>query len=160
MPPQEITTAAAFHEFCEGILAIDSSIRFVGLANKYGKLIEASYRNGLMPLMNREETEHYTIQTVLRASIRESFQNKIGNQRYAIAVYEKVIRTTIPIIFVNNDDDKKKEPRREGSAEIEQQNEQNSRLYLLISFDLGSEVISIIEQKILPRMVEYNHLLH
>src|ERR671922_1383755 len=93
------------HKFCEGIISKDSSIRFVGVANRMGKLIEAAYREGLQPLMNRQETEHYTIQTVLRASTRETFENKIGKQRYALAVYEKLIRATIPIVMIGDDDD-------------------------------------------------------
>ena len=67
-----------------------------------GNLIEAVYREGLQPLMDRQETEHYTIQTVLRASTRETFENKIGKQRYAIAVYEKMIRATVPIIMIGH----------------------------------------------------------
>jgi hypothetical protein len=116
-----------------------------------GKLLGAAYRQGLQPLMNSQETEHYTIQTVLRASTRETFENKIGKQLYAIAVYEKVIRATIPILIIvgndvknNVDDSDKKEKRRK---------EQDSKwLYLLVSFDSGSDVISIVENKILPQI--------
>jgi hypothetical protein len=132
------------HKFCEGIISKDSSIRFAGVANQMGKLIEAAYREGLQPLMNMQETEHYTIQTVLRASTRETFENKIGKQRYAIAVYEKLIRATIPITRIGHDDNDEKE---------KQEEEQDLKwLYLLVSFDLGSDVISIIEDKILPQI--------
>jgi len=139
------------HTFCEGIIAKDSAIRFAGLANQMGKLLGAAYRQGLQPLMNSQETEHYTIQTVLRASTRETFENKIGKQLYAIAVYEKVIRATIPILIMvgndaknNADDSDKKEKRRK---------EQDSKwLYVLVSFDSGSDVISIVENKILPQI--------
>ena len=55
-----------------------------------GNLIEAVYREGLQPLMDKQETEYYTIQTVLRASTRGTFEDRIGKQRYAIAVYEKL----------------------------------------------------------------------
>src|ERR671930_556432 len=136
----------SLHRFCEGIIARDSSIRFAGVANQMGKLIGAAYREGLHPLMNRQETEHYTIQTVLRASTRETFENKIGKQRYAIAVYEKLIRATIPIIMVGDDDDN-------NEKEKQQEEQQDLKwLYLLVSFDLGSDVISIVEDKILPQI--------
>src|ERR671915_427158 len=94
------------HRFCEDVIAKDSSIRFAGIANQMGNLIEADYREGLHPLMDRQETEHYTIQTVLRASTRETFENKLGKQRYAIAVYEKLIRATVPIVIIGHHDDK------------------------------------------------------
>jgi hypothetical protein len=127
-------------EFCKDILAKDLSIRFAGVANQMGNLVEGEYRPNLEPLMNRQETEHYTMQTVFRASTRETFENKIGKQRYAIAVYEKVIRATIPIITIGAQDDKQ-----------EKQKDQNYKLfYLLVSFDLNSDVISILEDKVLP----------
>lgn len=135
------------HRFCEGIIAKDSSIRFTGLANQMGKLIGAAYREGLQPLMNSQETEHYTIQTVLRASTRETFENKIGKQRYAIAVYERLIRATIPIpIIMTGDDDDNDEKKKN------QEERDLKWLYLLVSFDLGSDVISIIEDRILPQI--------
>jgi hypothetical protein len=143
------------HEFCKAILEKDSTIRFAGLANKYGKLIGAAYRKGLEPLMNPEETEHYTIQTVLRASTRETFEGKMGKQLFAIAVYEKLIRATIPIIIAESDSDNNKDIQEHKRA----LKEQNSRLYLLISFELHSEVISIIEDKILPQVRKDKNLL-
>jgi hypothetical protein len=133
------------HRFCEGIIAKDSSIRFAGIASQMGKLIGEAYREGLQPLMNRQETEHYTIQTVLRASTRETFENKIGKQRYAIAVYEKLIRATIPIIMIGDDGDNDEKEKHRKEQDLKW-------LYLLVSFDLGSDVISIIEDKILPQI--------
>jgi hypothetical protein len=132
---------------CEDVIAKDSSIRFAGIANQMGNLIEAAYREGLQPLMDRQETEHYTIQTVLRASTRETFENKIGKQRYAIAIYEKLIRATIPIvIMVRHQYNKEKK---------EQENQEIKWFYLLTSFDLGSDVISIVEDKILPLIEQF-----
>ena len=140
-------------EFCKDILTKDLSIRFAAVANQMGNLIESEYREGLNPLMNRQETEHYTMQTVFRASTRETFENKIGKQRYAIAVYEKLIRATIPIITIGSQDDKNN---KQEKKQQQQQKEQNSKLfYLLISFDLDSDVISIVEDKILPLIEQF-----
>jgi hypothetical protein len=134
------------HRFCKGIVAKDSSIRFAGIANQMGKLVEAVYREGLQPLMDRQETEHYTIQTVLRASTRGTFENKIGKQRYAIAVYEKLIRATVPIIMKGHHDNKDEKQKKQQDLKL---------FYLLVSFDLGSDVISIVENKILPQVEQF-----
>jgi hypothetical protein len=115
-----------------------------------GNLIEAVYREGLQPLMDRQETEHYTIQTVLRASTRGTFENKIGKQRYAIAVYEKLIRATVPIIMTGHHD---KKDEKQKNQQKEQQDFKG--FYLLVSFDLGSDVISIVENKILPQVEQF-----
>jgi hypothetical protein len=153
MPPHEQSTR--LKEFCKDILAKDLSIRFAGVANQMGNLIEAEYREDLKPLMNIQETEHYTMQTVFRASTRETFENKIGKQRYAIAVYEKLIRATIPIITIGSQDDKDDKQEKKQQQQ-QQQKEQNSKLfYLLISFDLNSDVISIVEDKVLPLIEQF-----
>ncbi len=136
---------------CKGVITKDSSIRFAGIANQMGNLIEADYREGLQPLMDRQETEHYTIQTVLRASTRETFENKIGKQRYAIAVYEKLIRATIPIVIMGRRQDDKDQ----NSKKQQQEKQEHKWLYLLVSFDLGSDVISIVEGKILPLIEQF-----
>src|ERR687896_650984 len=136
-------------EFCKDILTKDLSIRFAAVANQMGNLIESEYREGLNPLMNRQETEHYTMQTVFRASTRETFKNKIGKQRYAIAVYEKLIRATVPIVIIGHHDDKDEKQKK-------QQEKQDFKwFYLLVSFDLGSDVISIVEDRILPLIEQF-----
>jgi hypothetical protein len=141
--------ANSLHRLCKGVIAKDSSIRFAGIANQMGKLVEAAYREDLQPLMDRQETEHYTVQTVLRASTRETFENKIGKQRYAIAVYEKLIRATVPIVIIGHQHDKDEKLKK-------QQEKQDSKwFYLLISFDLGCDVMSIVEDKILPLIKQF-----
>jgi hypothetical protein len=137
---------------CKGVIAKDSSIRFAGIANQMGNLIEAVYREGLQPLMDRQETEHYTIQTVLRASTRETFENKIGKQRYAIAVYEKLIRATVPIVIIGHQADK---DRKQKKQQQQQERQDFKWFYLLVSFDLGSDVVSIVESKILPLIEQF-----
>lgn len=139
------------HRLCKDVIAKDSSIRFAGIANQMGNLIEAAYRESLQPLMDRQETEHYTIQTVLRASTRETFKSKIGKQRYAIAVYEKLIRATVPIVIIGHQDDKDEKQKKQ-----QQEKKQDFKwFYLLVSFDLGSDVISIVEDKILPLIEQF-----
>lgn len=138
------------HRFCNCIIAKDHSIRFAGIANQMGNLIEAVYREGLQPLMDKQETEYYTIQTVLRASTRGTFENKIGKQRYAIAVYEKMIRATVPIIMTGHHDNKDEKQKKQ------QKEQQDFKVfYLLVSFDLGSDVITIVENKILPQVEQF-----
>jgi hypothetical protein len=63
---------------------MNKSIRFVGLANSLGTLLSTFYREGLSPLMTKEETQHYAIQAVLRAAIREDFISKLGRLKRLI----------------------------------------------------------------------------
>lgn len=123
---------------CNEIQQLDDSVRFVGIANNMGSLIATAYRKGLSPLMNKYETSHYAIQVVLRAATREDFESKIGRLEYSIGKYERVIRATVPIRF--------------GST-------YEAKYYLLISFDLKSAVIDVIEDKLIPFLERKKHNL-
>jgi hypothetical protein len=135
--PLSSSTEEKLNIFCKEIQQLDNSIRFVGIANNLGSLIATSYRKGLTPLMNEQETSHYAIQVVLRAATREDFESKIGKLEYSIGKYERLIRATVPIRLFGKDD-------------------QSKFYYLLLSFDLKSNVIDVIENKFMP-FIEKNN---
>jgi hypothetical protein len=120
------------NSLCKEILQLDNSIRFAGIANNLGSLVATAYRNGLTPLMDKKETSHYAIQVVLRAATREDFESKIGRLVYSIGKYERLIRATIPIKLSSSKED------------------ENKFYYLLLSFDLNSNVMHAIENKVMP----------
>ena len=120
------------NSLCKEILQLDNSIRFAGIANNLGSLVATAYRNGLTPLMDKKETSHYAIQVVLRAATREDFESKIGRLVYSIGKYERLIRATIPIRLSSSKED------------------ENKFYYLLLSFDLNSNVMDAIENKVMP----------
>jgi hypothetical protein len=122
-----------FERFCRKILTDNQSIRFIGIANHLGSLIVTEYREGLVPLMTKEETSQYSIQAVLRAAIREDFESKIGRLEYSIGKYEKLIRATVPILSSRNE---------------------GKKFYLLLSFDADSDAKSIIDKKLLPYLAK------
>ena len=119
------------NNLCKEILQLDNSIRFIGIVNNLGSLVATAYRNGLIPLMDKQETSHYAIQAVLRAATREDFESKIGRLEYSIGKYERLIRATIPIRLFGKEDER-------------------NFYYLLLSFDLNSNVMDVIENKIMP----------
>ena len=85
------------YEFSKKILNLDPSVRWMGIANKFGVLLNAEHREGLEQLMTDEENEEYAALTVTRHKTRIKFQPKIGDLTYAVGKYEKVIRATIRI---------------------------------------------------------------
>ena len=85
------------YEFSKKMLDLDHSIRWMGIANKFGVLMNAEHREGLEQLMTDEENEEYAALTVTRHKTRIKFQPKIGELVYAVGKYEKVIRVTIRI---------------------------------------------------------------
>jgi hypothetical protein len=85
------------YSFSEELLNLDSSLRWIGISNKYGVLINVEQREGLKPLMSEEDSEEYAAAAVSRYRTRIKFQSKIGKLNYAVGRYENVTRITIPI---------------------------------------------------------------
>ncbi len=127
------TTSVYLTQLCEKIQSLDEAIRFVGIADYAGVLAASFYRHGLMPLMDKKETAEYALQTVFRARTRGGFRPQLGEQRYAVTVYEKLVRATLTIAH----------------PAVEHHN-----LYLLVSLDIGSRYPSIFDDKIIPYIAE------
>jgi len=130
---------AYIDRYCEHLMALDSAVRFVGIADYAGKLLTSAYRKDLVPLMDKNETAQYAVQTVFRARTRDGFKSKLGSQLYSTAVYEKLVRVTITI---DND------------VEREYHN-----VYVLLSLDVGCEYQKVIESKIIPFITQAQYEL-
>lgn len=111
--------------YCKEVQSLDHAIRFVGVADYAGKLQRSFYRQGLVPLMDRTETDQYALQAVFRAKTRGGFKPQLGEQRYDVAVYDNLIRSTITITH----------------PEAEHHD-----MYLLISLDIGSQYPAILQK--------------
>ncbi|HEY7110862.1 MAG TPA: hypothetical protein VH415_15660 [Nitrososphaeraceae archaeon] len=85
------------YSFGEQLLDLQKSLRWVGVANRYGVLLSVEERDNLKPFMTEEENEEYAANAVKRYTTRIKFQTKIGKLNYAFGRYEKISRVTIPI---------------------------------------------------------------
>jgi hypothetical protein len=124
-----------FEEFCELILGLDESIRFVGIATLSGNILAVKYRANLIPLLTREETASSIKNSVWRMASRRVLEEKIGKALYVVATYEKLKRATIPV-------------------------GQDGQSILIISFDNESDAESIIRNKILRIIKPYGTISH
>ena len=85
------------YSFINSSLHLDKSIRWVGLTNREGLIINEKYREDLHPLLTEEENEEYASNAISRQKTRSKFEEKIGKLIYAFGKYEKLNRATIPI---------------------------------------------------------------
>ena len=85
------------YSFTTTVLDIDKSIRWVGITNKEGLIINEKYRKEVMSLLTEEENEDYASNAISRQRTRIQFEQKIGKLIYAFGKYEKLNRATIPI---------------------------------------------------------------
>ena len=124
-----------FEEFCQLILGVDESIRFVGIATLNGAILAMKYRANLIPLLTQEETAASIKYSVWRMESRRMLEEKIGKTLYVVATYERLKRATIPV-------------------------GQDGQSILIISFDIESDVDSIIRNKILTIIKPYGTITH
>lgn len=115
-------------DLCRQIIALDSAIRFAGIALINGKILAADYREGLTPLLTPEDSELSIIQSVIRMGTRKTLEAKLGKTIYAFASYQKVKRASIMTYDESGRDD----------------------AVVMVSFDRAADHDSIITDKILP----------
>ncbi|HYX57029.1 MAG TPA: hypothetical protein VE818_12800 [Nitrososphaeraceae archaeon] len=103
---------------------LDPSIRWVGISDNTGVLLNVVYKEGVTLLLSNEENEEYASNAIKRHKTRITFESKMGKMNYAVGRYEKLIRATIPI---------------------------DSNYYLLITLDVeAKDYDNIIIEKVIP----------
>ena len=135
MAPSSSSQPSIFEEFCQLILGLDDSIRFVGIATLTGAVLATKYRANLVPLLTEEESASSIKSSVWRMESRRAIEEKLGKTLYVIATYEKIRRATIPV-------------GEEGQS------------ILIVSFDSESDAESIIRKKILKIIKPYGTIGH
>jgi len=133
MTSQSGSPHTVFEEFCQLILDVDESIRFVGIATLSGAVLAKKYRSNLMPLLTLEDAASSIKDSIRRMTSRRELEEKLGKTLYVIETYEKIKRATIP---VGHDGDS----------------------FLIISFDNESDSESIIRNKILTIIKPYGNI--
>ena len=83
--------------FTKNILDSDKSVRWVGVIDKNGIIINEQYREGLKPLLTKEENQESAINTITRHKTRTKFEPKIGKLTYTLGRYQNLSRSTISI---------------------------------------------------------------
>ncbi|HKR74974.1 MAG TPA: DUF6659 family protein [Candidatus Nitrosocosmicus sp.] len=83
-------------KICEEIFTLDGNIRFVGLVNKEGEVIEGGFRKGIEPLLNQNEEQDMYLQSLSNISFFQSFSEKFGPVDYLVIRQERITMMTFP----------------------------------------------------------------
>lgn len=115
-----------FETLSKELLEISSSLRWIAVADSEGKILNIARREGLDPLMNREENQEYTLNAIVRHKSRQKFEDKLGKLVYSLGKYEKLVRIVTPI---------------------------NNKYYILLTIDVEEPHIdSIMREQIIPKI--------
>ena len=117
-----------FESLSKEILKISPSLRWIAIADSEGKILNIARREGLDPLMNREENQEYTLNAITRHKSRLKFKDKLGKLVYSLGKYEKLVRIVTPI---------------------------NNKYYVLLTIDVEEPHIdSIMKEQIIPKIID------
>ena len=120
------TTKDYFDSLSKEILKISSSIRWIAISDSQVKILNITRREGLDPLMNREENQEYTLNAIARHKSRVKFEDKLGKLVYSLGKYEKLVRIVTPI---------------------------NNKYYVLLTIDVEEPHIdSMMREQIIPKI--------
>lgn len=115
-----------FESLSKEILKINSSLRWIAIADSSGTLLNIARRDDLEPLMNRQENQEYTINAITRHKSRLKFEDKLGRLVYSLGKYEKLVRIVTPI---------------------------NNKYYVLLTVDVEEPHIdSLMREQIIPKL--------
>ena len=115
-----------FESLSKEILKINSSLRWIAIADSNGTLLNIARRDGLEPLMTRQENQEYTLNAITRHKSRLKFEEKLRRLVYSLGKYEKLVRIVTPI---------------------------NNKYYVLLTVDVEEPHIdSLMREQIIPKI--------
>src|SRR5918995_2009388 len=124
----DIDNTRFFSALTQSILNLDKSIRWVGITDQNGIIINERDREGLNPLLTIEENHDFAVNTITRHKTRLKFEPKMGELTYTFRRYTRMSRCLIPI-----------------------NNEHNQYYYLILTMDFDQyHFDKIITEKIFP----------
>ena len=68
---------------CEKIIKLDRNIRFAGIVNKRGEVIEGGFKQGVEPLLNGTDEQQMYIHSLSHLTMLQSYSDKLGIVRSA-----------------------------------------------------------------------------
>ncbi len=124
---EKIDTTKFLYAFTQSVLNSDRSIRWVGITDQNGFIINERDREGLKPFLTIEENHEFAINTINRHKTRLKFEPKMGELTYTFRRYTRMNRCLIPI------------------------NNKNKNYYLILTIDFDQyDFDKIITEKIIP----------
>jgi hypothetical protein len=97
-----------YHNICDQIKKLHK-VRFAGVINERGKLIEGGLKDGIAPLSSEKDDEMLFMELVLRVKMRQEFDKQLGKVKFAMALRDRVLEMSFPVdnyvLFVVSESD-------------------------------------------------------
>lgn len=82
---------------CDRIIVLDRNIRFAGVINNRGEVIEGGFQQGVKPLLDGIDEQQMYVQSLSNMASLQKLSKRLGGVHYTITEHEKVTLMTFPL---------------------------------------------------------------
>ena len=82
---------------CDIIIKLDRNIRFVGIVNNKGEVIEGGFQEGVEPLLEESEEQEMYVNSLSNMALIQNFSDRLGKVKYSLTEYQKIVLMTFPL---------------------------------------------------------------
>jgi hypothetical protein len=82
---------------CERVIKLDKNIRFAGVVDARGEVVEGGFQQGTQPLLNGTAEQQMYLQALSNVLTLRQFSDRLGEFRYSITEHGKVNLLTFPL---------------------------------------------------------------
>jgi hypothetical protein len=82
---------------CDIIIKLDRNIRFVGIINNKGEVIEGGFQEGVEPLLEETEEQEMYVNSLSNMVLLQNFSNRLGKVKYSLTEHQKIALMTFPL---------------------------------------------------------------
>ncbi|NOJ28113.1 MAG: hypothetical protein DA330_08910 [Nitrososphaera sp.] len=78
-------------------MKVDRNIRFAGIVNEKGEVIEGGFQQGIKPLLSERMEQEMYVQSLVNVITLREMNDRLGALKYSLSEHEKVILLTFPL---------------------------------------------------------------
>ena len=82
---------------CDTIIKLDRNIRFVGIVNDKGEVIEGGFQDGVEPLLEGSDEQEMYTNSLSNMTLLKNYSDRLGKVKYSLTEHQKIAMMTFPL---------------------------------------------------------------
>ena len=82
---------------CDTIIKLDRNIRFVGIVNDKGEVIEGGFQDGVEPLLEGSDEQEMYTNSLSNMTLLKNYSDRLGKVKYTLTEHQKIAMMTFPL---------------------------------------------------------------
>ena len=82
---------------CDIIIKLDRNIRFVGIVNDKGEVIEGGFQDGVEPLLEGSDEQEMYTNSLSNMTLLKNYSDRLGKVKYTMTEHQKIAMMTFPL---------------------------------------------------------------